>query len=54
MAGILFVSVGKRVRLLDHTDHPGNIADPWYTRGFERTGCDVERGCKALLEKIHD
>jgi protein-tyrosine phosphatase len=42
----------KISRLLDHTDRPGDIADPWYTEDFEQTWRDVERGCKALLEKI--
>lgn len=42
----------KISRLLDHTDHPGDIADPWYTGDFEQTWLDVERGCKALLKRI--
>lgn len=42
----------KISRLLDHTDRPGDIADPWYTEDFDQTWLDVERGCKALLKKI--
>lgn len=43
---------GKIFRLLDFTDHPSDIADPWYTDDFEQTWRDVSRGCRALLEKI--
>ena len=35
--------------LLDYTNQPGNVADPWYTRDFEATWRDVNRGCQALL-----
>ena len=38
--------------LLDYTDHPGNVADPWYTRDFDATWRDVQRGCTALLETL--
>ncbi len=37
--------------LLDYTDHPRDVADPWYTRDFQATWNDVNEGCKALLEK---
>ena len=43
---------GKVVRLLDLTDRPGDVADPWYTGNFEVTYRDVCYGCRALLEKI--
>ena len=43
---------GKVVRLLDITDRPGDVADPWYTGNFEVTYRDVCYGCRALLEKI--
>ena len=43
---------GKMSRLLDHTDYPGDVADPWYTGDFSRTWQDVEAGCRALLEKL--
>jgi protein-tyrosine phosphatase len=36
--------------LLDYTNHPGNVADPWYTGDFDATWHDVETGCKGLLE----
>ena len=39
----------KICRLLDFTDSPGDIADPWYTGDFEATYRDVLKGCQALL-----
>lgn len=42
----------KISRLLDHTNRPGEVADPWYTGNFEETWCDVLAGCQALLNKI--
>lgn len=38
--------------LLDYTNRPGNVADPWYTRDFEATWLDVNDGCQALLDNI--
>ena len=38
--------------LLDYTDHPRNVADPWYTRNFHEAEADIECGCKALLEYL--
>ena len=43
---------GKIIRLMDLTDRPGPVADPWYTGDFERTWQDVSLGCKALLERL--
>lgn len=42
----------KICRLLDFTDAPGDIADPWYTGDFETTYKDVVKGCQALLAKL--
>ena len=40
----------RKVKLLmDYTDRPGEVADPWYTRDFEATWRDVLEGCNALL-----
>ncbi|CUX40354.1 low molecular weight protein-tyrosine-phosphatase [Clostridium sp. C105KSO13] len=39
-------------RLLDFSDHPRDIADPWYTGNFDRTYTDVLEGCEALLQHI--
>ncbi|WWR21414.1 low molecular weight protein-tyrosine-phosphatase [Lachnospiraceae bacterium JLR.KK009] len=38
--------------LLDYTDHPRDVADPWYTGDFEKTYEDVVAGCEGLLERI--
>ncbi len=38
--------------LLDYTDHPRDVADPWYTGDFDQTYEDVEAGCRGLLDKI--
>ena len=38
--------------LLDYTDSPGEIADPWYTGDFNATYNDVLKGCAGLLKHI--
>lgn len=43
---------GKLRLLMDFTDRPGSVADPWYTRDFEATWRDVEAGCRGLLEQL--
>lgn len=40
---------GKLSLLLDYTDRPGDVADPWYTRDFDATWRDVSEGCQGLL-----
>ena len=45
---------GKISLLLDHTPHPREVADPWYTGNFERTWQDVLEGCTALLAEIRE
>ena len=35
--------------LLDYSDHPRDIADPWYTGNFESTYRDVVEGCEGFL-----
>ena len=40
---------GKLFRLLDFTDSPREVADPWYTGDFETTYRDIREGCEALL-----
>lgn len=42
---------GKIVRLLDLTDAPGEVDDPWYSGDFELTYRDVLSGVQALLAK---
>ena len=43
---------GKMSRLLDHTNRPGEVADPWYTGDFSATWQDVLDGCTAILTKF--
>ena len=43
---------GKVYRLLELTDHPRDVADPWYTGDFDATYRDVVQGCTALLERL--
>ena len=45
-------SVNKMHLLLDFTDRPGDVADPWYTGDFEATWQDVLAGCQGLLREI--
>lgn len=45
---------GKLSLLLDYTDHPGEVDDPWYSGDFEATWRDVTAGCEGLLESLRD
>ena len=38
--------------LLDWSDRPRPIADPWYTGDFETTYADVLEGCETLLRHV--
>lgn len=38
--------------LLNYTNHPGQVADPWYTGDFGATWNDVLDGCQGLLKLI--
>ena len=42
----------KIYKLLDFSDNPRDIADPWYTGNFDKTYEDILEGCNCLLEKI--
>lgn len=42
----------KVYRLLDYTNNPRDIADPWYTGNFEITYNDILEGCNALINKL--
>ena len=39
----------KMYLLMDFTDRPGEVADPWYTGDFEATWCDVVEGCEGIM-----
>ena len=43
---------GKLHLLMDYTDHPRDVADPWYTEDFESTWRDVPAGCQRLLDEL--
>ncbi len=43
---------GKIIRLLDLTDNPGAIADPWYNGDFDTTYDQLVVGCEAVLRKF--
>ncbi len=43
---------GKISLLLDCTDRPRDVADPWYTGDFDATWRDVNAGCRGLLKKL--
>lgn len=36
--------------LMDFTERPGEVADPWYTGNFDATWRDVLEGCTGLLD----
>ena len=43
---------GKMHLLMEFTDRPGDVADPWYTDDFETAWRDVMAGCSQLLERL--
>ena len=43
---------GKVSLLLDLTDNPRSVADPWYTGDFQKTYDDISEGIAALLAKL--
>ena len=44
----------KVYRLLDFTDNPRDIDDPWYTGNFEVAYNDILEGCKGLLKHLEE
>lgn len=42
----------KIFRLLDFTNFPTDISDPWYSGDFETAYQEITKGCQALLEYI--
>lgn len=42
----------KVYRLLDFTDNPRDITDPWYSGNFDFTYYDIEEGCNRFLEYL--
>ncbi len=42
----------KISKLMDYTDTPGDVADPWYSDRFDVTYRDVSKGCEGLLNRL--
>lgn len=42
----------KITLLMNFSDCPRDVADPWYTGDFEATWKDVWEGCNALLHAV--
>lgn len=38
--------------LLDYSDNPRDISDPWYSGDFDKTFDDIIEGCEGLLEYL--
>lgn len=43
---------GKVSLLLDYTDSPRDVADPWYTGNFEQTYQDIQLGVERLYKHL--
>lgn len=44
---------GRVTLLLDYTDKPGDIDDPWYTGNFEITYREILEGCTGFLKQLN-
>ena len=43
----------KKIRkMMDYTDRPGDVADPWYVGNFDVTYRDIYEACEGLLETV--
>ncbi len=38
--------------MLDFTDNPRDVSDPWYSGRYEEAWNDINTGCKAFIEKL--
>ncbi len=45
-------NAGKLHLLMDYTQRPGEVADPWYTNDFDAAWRDIEDGCRALADTL--
>lgn len=46
------VDKNKVFKLCDFTSNPRDVADPWYTRDFERAYNDIVDGCTSFLQHL--
>ena len=56
LSDVLYLTGGKYsekvFKLLHFTGENRDVADPWYTRNFEKTYQDIVNGCNALLSFV--
>ena len=45
---------GKIHRLMDFTDRPGEVSDPWYSDRFDIAYRDIREGCERLLDYLEN
>ena len=45
----MFGNSPKYSLLLDYTDRPGDISDPWYSLNFDKAYEEIEAGCRELI-----
>ena len=43
---------GKIYKMMSFVGSDADVADPWYSGGFDRTYSDIDYACRALLEKL--
>ena len=43
---------GKIALMMDSTDDPHDVSDPWYTRDFETAYNEIEEGCEHLFKYL--
>lgn len=41
-------------KLLEYAGSSADVADPWYSRNFERAYSDIQSGCSALLKYLEE
>ena len=44
----------KEKLLLDYSERPRDIADPWYTGNFTLTYSDIVEGCESFLQYLEE
>ena len=42
----------KTSLLLDYTNHPQDVDDPWYSGDFTQTWDDIASGCRGILKTL--
>ncbi len=43
---------GKIRKLMDYTDRPGDVSDPWYSERFDIAYRDIYDGCCGLMSEL--